>query len=712
MLCPDKSLHGKRRGETVKTHNETSHREGHLLVALAGNPNVGKSTIFNSLTGMRQHTGNWAGKTVANAFGSYRKNDRRWLIADLPGCCSLTASAAEETEARDFICFQRPDVIVVVCSAVCLERSLVLALQTLEITGRVVICVNLMDEARRKGIEPELELLERRLGVPVVGTSARSKKGMKSLVRAIEDTAARGDSTPRCPITYPPAIEGAVSRLRPEAEKLSQGICPARWLAMRSVDDIDTDELERHFGGTEGDRILFLRRRDECLRSLEKQSFGRAEICDAISQAAADSAGRICAGAVPPSERAYSQTDRRMDMLLTGRITGWAAMLLLLFAVLWITLVGANYLSAWLSAAFIEAERWVGTVLVNAGFSSFWCGLIADGAFRVLGWVVAVMLPPMAVFFPLFTLLEDAGYLPRVAFNLDGAFRGCGACGKQALTMCMGLGCNAAGVVGCRIIASPRERLVAILTNSFMPCNGRLPMMLTVIALFLAGGENSILSAVILACFIALSVLVTLAVSRLLTATILKGQPSYFSLELPPFRMPQIGRTLVRSLVDRTLTVLGRAVMVAFPAGAVIWLLANVYLGNGSLLAHLTGFLDPVGRIMGLDGITLSAFVLGAPANELVLPIAMMAYSSQGELMEIGSMNSFGQMLSAAGWNWITAVNMLIFTIMHWPCSTTCITVFRETKSIRWTLLAAALPTLCGFVCCAGFTFLARLLCS
>jgi ferrous iron transport protein B len=310
----------------------------------------------------------------------------------------------------------------------------------------------------------------------------------------------------------------------------------------------------------------------------------------------------------------------------------------------------------------------------------------------------------MAIFFPAFTLLEDLGYLPRVAFVLDHAFRQAGACGKQALTMCQGLGCNACGVTGCRIIDSPRERLIAILTNCLVPCNGRFPTLIALITIFFVGDGAGVLTglgaAVLLLGVLVLGVAGTLACSRLLSATVLKGMPSSFTLELPPFRKPRVGQVVVRSLLDRTLFVLGRAAAVAAPAGAVIWLLANVTVGEATVLAHCTRFLDPFARLFGLDGVILMAFLLGWPANEIVIPVMLMAYLSCGRLVELDSLTQLGQLLTANGWTWNTAVCTMLFSLFHWPCSTTCITVYRETKSLKWTAWAVLLPTALGFALC------------
>ena len=353
---------------------------------------------------------------------------------------------------------------------------------------------------------------------------------------------------------------------------------------------------------------------------------------------------------------------------------------------------------------FAAAGNKLHALLEAAGSPAPLTGALMDGVYRVLTWVVSVMLPPMAIFFPLFTLLEDFGYLPRVAFNLDHSFQKAGACGKQALTMCMGFGCNAAGVTGCRIIDSPRERLIAAVTNNFVPCNGRFPTIISIISMFFLGSIaaplDSVLSAVLLALLIALAVGITFAVSRLLSKTILKGIPSSFTLELPPYRRPQIGKVIIRSIFDRTLFVLGRAAAVAAPAGLLIWLTANIYIGGESIFAHCAGFLDPAARLFGMDGIILLAFILGFPANETVLPIILMGYLATGTLTELGSTEVMRELLTANGWTWVTAVCVILFSLFHWPCSTTCITIKKETGSLKWALLSVALPTAVGLAIC------------
>ncbi len=600
-------------------------------VALAGNPNVGKSTLFNALTGLRQHTGNWAGKTVATARGEYSCGGREYQLIDLPGTYSLAAHSQEEAVARDYIESGQADGVVVVCDATCLERNLILVLQVLELTGKVLVCVNLMDEAKRLGIEVDLPALSRRLGVPVVGTAGARQDGLDDLKEAIARLV--GQDAP------------AAQPERPPGERVTL----AERYAAQVVRSQAADRLRRQ---------------------------------------------------------------RRLDRLLTSKATGIPLMLLLLGAVVWLTVAGANLPSALLTELFAR----LGAVLEGwlSAAPEWLRGLLLDGVYRVTAWVVAVMLPPMAIFFPLFTLLEDLGYLPRVAFVMDHAFQKARTCGKQCLTMCMSLGCNACGVTGCRIIDSPRERLIAILTASLVPCNGKFPTLIALITIFFVGGRAGLLAslegAALLLGTLALGAAGTLACSRLLSATVLRGAPSSFALELPPFRKPRVGQVVVRSLLDRTLFVLGRAVSVAAPAGALIWVMANVTVGDVSLLARCTGFLDPFARLFGLDGVILMAFLLGWPANEIILPVMLMAYLAEGSLVEFEDLAALGALLTQHGWTWVTAVCAMLFSLFHWPCSTTCLTIYKETGSVKWTAASVVIPTLLGLGLCFVTAAAARLL--
>ena len=586
-------------------------------IALVGNPNVGKSTIFNALTGLRQKTANWAGVTVSSASGAFSLKGIRFTADDLPGIYSLNVRSAEEAVTREALLTKSYDYLLFICDATCIERGLALLAQAAELIGKsqFLLCVNLCDEAERKGISIDFSGLEEELGIPVIPASARKKHGLDLLLARLSQLEdASGSSAEKAPKFFIP--------------------------------------------------------------------------------------GELAARRVRYSNQNYRKREERLDRFLTGRITGGLTMLLLLTAVFWLTMTGANYPSALLYDWLFSFEEILSRT-AGALHAPWWLsGVLIDGVYRVTAWIVSVMLPPMAIFFPLFTLLEDSGYLPRVAFNMDSAFKKCRACGKQCLTMAMGLGCNAAGVTGCRIIDSPRERLIAILTNSLVPCNGRFPLLTAMISLFMARRAGSLFSALLLTGFILLSFGMSFFASWLLSHTVLKGVPSFFTLELPPYRRPQAGKVLVRSLLDRTLFVLGRAVTAAAPAGLLIWLLANITIGGTSLLSLLAGFLDPAGRLLGLDGVILMAFLLGFPANEIVLPIILMAYLETGTLVSMEDSASLYNLLTAHGWTVKTAVCMAVFSLFHWPCATTCLTIKKETGSLKWTAVSILLPAAAGCILC------------
>ena len=614
-------------------------RRNEFLIALAGNPNVGKSTVFNGLTGMRQHTGNWPGKTVEGAYG-YLHTRRRCVLADLPGMYSLSSHSPEEAAAAEFLRSGRADAVLAVCDACALERNLNLVLQIAETGCPLMLCVNLMDEAARKGIDIDLKCLSDLLGIPVVGISAQKKTDIQKLLSALDAW-----------------MEGLV-----------EGTGPVR---------TPQETFRAENSGKQG--------------------------ADKGVQERIERAESVCRAAVTFRKNRYRDRDLKIDRYLTGKWTGYPAMFLLLAVVLWITIAGANVPSAYLLSFFSRAETVLWELLSLSALPESVRGALVFGMFRVTGWVVAVMLPPMAIFFPLFTLLEDLGYLPRIAYNLDGPFERCHACGKQALTMCMGLGCNAVGVTGCRIIDSERERRLAVLTNSFMPCNGRFPMLITVSALFLSGASDSGAAAgtaLILAGLIVLGVCVTFLWSKILSVTLLKGDASAFTLELPPYRRPQTLKVLVRSVLDRTASVLARAAAVAAPAGLVIWLLANVPAGEQSLFQMMACALDPFARAIGMDGVLLLAFFLGFPANEIVLPLAVMGYLAQGEIKEPGGLQEIHALFLRQGWSVKTAVCVMLFSLLHWPCSTTLLTIRKETKSSGLTAAAFLIPAATGIFLC------------
>lgn len=684
-------------------------------VALAGNPNVGKSTLFNSLTGSSQHTGNWAGVTVSCFKGSCSSKKYNYVFADLPGTYSLMAHSAEEALARDGICFGNCDAAVVICDSTCLERNLNLVLQILETGIPAMVCVNFMDEAAKKNIRVDLPALSRELSAPVAGTTARKKRSLEHFLDRLDETVDHPDTEP-FHISYDAAVEQAISMLLPFTEPLSSRLSP-RWLALRLLENDPglLRSLNTFLGRDLSEDDALCQAVRQARSHLDQAGIFEDDLKDRIVSGIVNTAESIASRTVSLPEKPYGKRDAFWDRILTGRLAGYPAMIGLLALIFWLTITGANYPSALLSSLFFSFQEKLTAAFMAVNAPQWLHGILVLGVYRVLAWVISVMLPPMAIFFPLFTLLEDFGYLPRIAYNLDRPFQCCKACGKQALTMAMGFGCNAAGVTGCRIIDSPRERLIAILTNSFVPCNGRLPALVTLITLFFTGASSagpisSLRPALILTFFILTGVAATFFVSRLLSATVLKGMPSSFTLELPPYRRPQIGRVIWRSILDRTLFILGRAAAVAAPAGLVIWILANVSIGDISLLARFSGYLDPIGRLMGMDGVILMAFILGLPANEIVIPIIIMAYTSQGTLIEPGNLSDLHTLLISQGWTWVTALCTMVFFLFHWPCSTTLMTIKKETGSLKWTCLAVLLPTACGVILCMAITAFSRLL--
>ncbi len=700
-----------------------------FLVALAGNPNTGKTTVFNALTGLRQHTGNWPGKTVVRAEGVFLHDDDRIKVVDLPGTYSLQAGSTDEEVARDFILFGRPDVTIVVVDATRLERNLNLALQILEITDRVVVCVNLMDEAKRHGIAIDLDRLSEELGVPVVGTSARQGEGMDELIATAVDVA-RERVRPR-PFrieAHPPGVEAAVAELVSELSKAFPGVPNARWVALRLLNADEAVEEAVRTGElgvlmAEDDESAVLADAvplDARLAVLSMASDLRwtlpHDFHDALShklyEVAAEIASRSQATGL---RRARFDLDRTLDRVLTSRVLGFPTMLIMLAVVFWITIAGANVPSQLLATLLIDqGHPWLVSVGAAVGMPWWLSGFLFDGVYRATAWVVSVMLPPMAIFFPLFTLLEDFGYLPRVAFNLDGLFRRVGAHGKQALTMSMGFGCNAAGVVATRIIDSPRERLIAIITNNFSLCNGRWPTQILIATLFIGALAPPHLAGLVSASAVVgialLGVFMMFVASWLLSSTVLRGEASTFSLELPPYRPPRILQTLYTSVIDRTLIVLWRAVVFAIPAGAVIWLISNIHVGGVSIAAHMIGWLNPLGLLLGLNGVILLAYVVAIPANEIVIPTVLMltvlaaGLSGVGEgtgvMFELESASAMGEVLVAGGWTLLTAVCLMLFSLLHNPCSTTIYTIYKETGSAKWTTVATLLPLVMGFVVC------------
>lgn len=685
------------------------------VIALAGNPNTGKSTIFNALTGLKQHTGNWSGKTVTRAEGSFQYKESKYKIIDLPGTYSLMSTSEDEEVARDFILFGKPDVTVVVVDAGRLERHLSLVIQIQEITSKVVVCLNLMDEAGRHGVEIDVRGLSRDLGVPVIPTSARNKEGIADLLLAI-DQVATGKYVPE---------HKTIKRISGESRKaagditndllaLDSGLPSASWIAMRLIQQ-DKSIVKALQDGTLSHTIT-----PENIQPV----LGKANLycnnlgtdyLDNVAEAIFSQVNQTVKSTVQSDEykRAF-RTDRTIDNIVTSRRYGFPVMLLLLGGILWLTIVGSNYPSEALSYLLLEKLYPLlkdGTELLH--FPWWLSGLLVDGIYLATAWVVAVMLPPMAIFFPLFTLLEDFGYLPRVAFNLDRLFKGAGAHGKQALTMSMGFGCNAAGVVSTRIINSPREKLIAIITNNFSLCNGRWATQILMATIFVGALVPTYMahtvSTLAVVGIVILGIVFTFFTSWMLSRTMLKGQASFFTLELPPYRPPKIWQTVYTSLIDRTLIVLWRAVVFAAPAGAVIWLISNIIIADKSIALWTIEALDPIGVLLGLNGVILLAYIVAIPANEIVIPTVLMLTAmvlgstaigeGAGVMFEVSD-GEIAAILHMAGWTTLTGVNLMLFSLLHNPCSTTIYTIYKETNSAKWTAVATFLPVFFGIAVC------------
>ncbi len=674
-------------------------KENEIMIALAGNPNTGKSTVFNYLTGLKQHTGNWPGKTVCTARGDFSYKDINYSLIDLPGTYSLFPLSQEEIVARDFICFGEPDAVIVVCDSTCIERNLNLVFQVMELTDNVILCLNLLDEAKKKGIHIDKNKLEEKLGIPVVLTAARSGLGMDELKETL-NTVVKGEyKFANKPVYYDSEIESIVNSIKDDLLNVIPSINP-RWLGLRLIDG-DESILTSLNDYTENDILGELNN----IKNKIPNVFDKSKIRSHFTKTTYDYAKILSDEVVTTENKNSMDRDEKIDRVISSKVLGIPLMLLLLCGILWITIEGANVPSSMLSDLLFSIEPKIYNLLNTIGLPLWLNEMLTYGMYRTLAWVVSVMLPPMAIFFPLFTLLEDLGYLPRVAFNLDHLFKKACCHGKQCLTMCMGFGCNAAGVIGCRIIDSPRERLIAILTNNFVPCNGRFPTLIAISSIFFSSViSSSFLSSSVTALSITLliivGVLTTLLVSFILSKTLLKGVPSTFTLELPPYRPPQIGRVIYTSIMDRTLFVLRRAVSVAIPAGIIIWIFANIYIGDMSILSHAANILDPLGKVIGLDGFILLAFILGFPANEIVVPILIMSYMATGKMIEFDELSALGELLRNNGWTYLTALNMMLFSLLHWPCATTLLTIKKETNSTKWTVLGFLIPTAIAFIVC------------
>ncbi len=607
----------------MKKHNKIKITKN---LALLGNPNVGKSTLFNELTGLKQKTGNWPGKTVEHAKGTFTYKQKKYEIIDLPGTYSLEGYLEEEKVTANYLQNNKIDITIIIIDATAIERNLTLVLSTISKIDNIIICVNLIDEAKKNNIIINYKKLQELLKVPVIKISARKKIGIRDLLEEIEN-------------------------FKPNHKR-------------NDIKNIDKEA-----------------------NNIYKQTV---------------------------KEETYNKKTLKIDKIVTSKKYGILIMLLTLGIILWITIIGANYISDHLNYILFKLLNIIENTLNILNINKTIIDIIINGILKTVFWVISVMLPPMAIFFPLFSLLEDSGYLPRIAFNLDKTFKKCGTQGKQALTMCMGYGCNACGVIGCRIIKDKKEKLIAMITNCFSPCNGRFPTIIAMISIFITINIknkliNTTLSALILLGFILLSILITFLVSKILSKTILKTKKSTFTLELPPYRKPQIIKTIINSIKDKIIFVLARAIYVSIPAGLIIWILSNTNIQGTSLLLSISNTLDPFGQLLGLDGVIILALILGLPANEIVIPIIIMTYLAKNNITGYNSLQELRNLLINNNWTLTTALSFILITIFHFPCATTILTIKKETKSLKWTILSILIPTIIGIIICLLFSNIIKL---
>ncbi|MCI5892552.1 MAG: ferrous iron transporter B [Clostridiales bacterium] len=625
--------------KTIHKNNTEKHK-----LFLLGNPNVGKSTIFNSLTGLKQHTGNWSGKTVDVCFGEYTYNGKEYEVIDLPGTHSVSACFAEEcvttSEMTESANTYMNSTTVIIADATAMKRGIILALEYLnhpryKLNKSAILCINLYDIAQKRGIEINRDLLEKLLGIPVITISARNKKDMLRFKQTIEKS----------------------------TDKFQNSM------------DTDTYDCECQY-----------------------------KLCKSMINSINETAEELYQKCVRQSYNVLNSPGHKFDKVITSKKIGIPIMILCLALILWITIKGANYPSELLSKLFAYFKPLLLQLLTNARLPEFAIGIICDGIYVTVTWIISVMLPPMAIFFPLFTILEDSGFLPRIAFNLDRCYACANMSGKQCLTQCMGLGCNAVGVTGARIMPTESQRTISILTNSFMPCNGRFALLITISAIFigglLPGTKSGIVSMLTVLCLIILSVIITWLVSYILSKTLYKEENVIFSLELPEYRRPEILKTLTISLVHRTLMITGRALLCSAPMGAFIWILANISAGDVSMLTAISQSLNPIGNFLGVDGFIIFAFILALPANEITLPILIMGYLSSGYMSDINDITTLKTIFENNNWTLLTAINMMLLTLYHSPCITTLMTIYNETHSIKKVLLSIILPCSIGGILC------------
>ena len=652
-------------------------------VVLLGNPNVGKTSIFNALTKSNEHTGNWTGKTVDFANKKYTYNKQIYNLIDLPGTYSLYSYSKEEEVTRDYIYFEKYDTILIVIDSTLLERNMNLVLETLEINKNAILCLNLIDLANKKGINIDTKKLEKELGIPVIKVCSNNKKDITRLKKVIEKNINK-KSNPYT-LQYSKEINKCIRKINKEIDNKEL----SKLLLQNNKNLNDIIYKKYNLDKEKIENII-----SNCNLYLEKKDINyNEERLILINNTSNIIANNVC--------NSSNYKIPLLDKIFNSKLLGIPFLLLILLIILWITIIGSNYPSSLLFNLLFKFNNYLSNFLITINTPAIIHNIIINGILKTLFWVISVMLPPMIIFFPLFAILEESGILPRIAFNTDKIFKNCNCHGKQSLTMCMGLGCNVCGVNACRIIDSKKERLIAIITNSFIPCNGRFPSLITIITMFLVTGSLvNIKVGIILALFLILSFVITLLISKLLSKTLLKGYSSSFILEMPSFKKTRLKKIIVDTFIEKIFVILKRAILITIPTGIIIWLLSNININYINILSYITNFLDPIAKIFNIDGTILFAILLSFPANEIIIPIILMSYLNGTSLMEYESIKELKEIFVNNGWTIKTAISTLILIMFHFPCSNTLISIKKETNSIKWTIISFILPFIIGLLLC------------